>query len=94
MNSQPDVARTITEIHEEFFAPLPHNPPQELIEYTIERMLQHDDSIIEYSDSDNGSGCIRIERRRVSEYIKVHLDTRGDPFPDIDPTPFRNQGSS
>lgn len=91
VNNQPDVARTPEEIYEEFFEPIPGPCTQELIEYLVERMVQHDDGIVERCD--NYSDRIRIRRSRVGEYIKVHLDTDGDPFPEVDPTPFQEQSS-
>lgn len=89
MNKQPDVARTPEEIYEAFFDPMPSQCTQELIDYLLERMVQHDDGIVEWCDND--SDRVRIRSSRVTEYIKTHLNTPGDPFPEVEPAPFRDQ---
>ena len=87
MNKHPDVARTPEEIYTAFFDPIPGPCTQELIEYLLERMVQHDDGIVERCNND--SDRVRIKSSRVTEYIRTHLDTSGDPFPEVDPAPFR-----
>jgi len=86
LNSQPDTARTPEQIYEDFFEPLPHRSSQGLIEYLVERMVQHDDGIIGWCGDD--SEKIQVTSGRVGEYIQTHLKSAGDPFPEVDPTPF------
>ncbi len=89
LNNQPNTARTPKEIYEEFLDPMPMDCSLNLVKYLLERMIQHEDAIIGYCDED--SECIQIIRRRVGDYIDTHLDTPGDPFPELDPSQILSQ---
>lgn len=92
LNNQPDCPRSPAEIYESYFQPLPGPCTEELIEYLIERLVSHCDAPVEWCDED--PDCIAIIRSsRVSSYIQTHLYTEGDPFPEVDPEPFRDRDS-
>lgn len=91
ISRQPDKRRTPSEIYEEVFEPLPRSYSEELVKYVVEKMVQHSDGVIDRCNDD--SDQIQIVNRRVGEYIKVHLETDGDPFPEVDPEPFQEQSS-
>ena len=86
LNSKPNQSLTPTEVYEYYFEPAASTCSEELVAYVIERMIRHEDGIV--SRSDGESNCIEVEGARVRDYIKTHLATPGDPFPDVDPEPF------
>lgn len=88
LSQHPDTPKTPEEIYEAYFEPAPHPCSQELIAYLVERMVQHEDRIVARCEDD--PDCIQLISRRVGGYIQTHLETAGDPFPSVDPEPFRD----
>lgn len=86
LNRESDTPHTPEEIYENFFEPIPVPCSVELVTYTIKRILEHDDEVL--SARGEYPCPVEIVPAQVGEYIQVHLDTAGDPFPEVDPEPY------
>jgi hypothetical protein len=89
LGKQPDTERTPVEIYEKYLKPGPLSCSLPLTEYLIERLVCHDDGIVERC-ADNAN-AVQVDPRRIDDYIHTHLDAESNPFPDVDPTPYRDR---